>query len=626
METSERSELYKRLTKLRFQVPLLALLLVLGHQILEHTLLAHLPRWQHFATQALFYGLVGPALAYLALTSLRKSVGEAEEAEQALKRAHEELKQANRRLQLLIDVNHRLGEAEDEETLLEAILELPPEVVDSVGASLIRFDERGQPLPAVHKGDLDPAEFEDWARHLSSKEMRDACACSASPTEKSVLECPMIAEVPSVDRVVCLMLERGDRAMGVLLIYLPFAASFSEETATLLEAMASEISLAVESLALRTRELDAIYRLQNLRSLTDLHTDLSTILGATVDALEVTGGVLFLLGDQAGNLKIVAQEGKVDGNISPALWGMARGGVEAERPIVISDFQAEGAGISPRSLILAPLEGREGSSGVLLLWSDRPGVFTRRRVTVAEMVAKQLALLVENQRLYLRVEHQAALEERSRLAREIHDGIAQVLGYLKLRASQLISWVEQDRIDEVREGLVEVSDLVGEAYTDAREAIDGLRLKAGAGGVSEWQGQVLADFWSLSGIEVKADEPPELRLAPEVNSQLLRIVQEALGNIRKHSGATVATLQWNSDADWLTLKIRDNGRGFHPEDVLPISRHGLRTMRERSELLGADFQITSRPDQGTEVSVRLPLAQVRSEPHRGRNHPDPGYE
>jgi two-component system nitrate/nitrite sensor histidine kinase NarX len=436
----------------------------------------------------------------------------------------------------------------------------------------------------------------------------------------------MIAEVLSVDRVVCLMLGRGERAMGVLLIYLPTTANFSEETATLLEAMASEISLAVESLALRTRELDAIYRLQNLRSLTDLHTDLSTILGATVDALEVTGGVLFLLGDQAGNLKIVAQEGKVDGNISPALWGMARGGVEAERPIVISDFQAEGAGISPRSLILAPLEGGEGSSGVLLLWSDRPGVFTRRRVTVAEMVAKQLALLVENQRLYLRVEHQAALEERSRLAREIHDGIAQVLGYLKLRASQLISWVEQDRIDEVREGLVEVSDLVGEAYTDAREAIDGLRLKAGAGGVSEWQGQVLADFWSLSGIEVKADEPPERRLAPEVNSQLLRIVQEALGNIRKHSGATVATLQWNSDADWLTLKIRDNGRGFHPEDVLPISRHGLRTMRERSELLGADFQITSRPDQGTEVSVRLPLAQVRSEPHRGRNHPDPDYE
>jgi two-component system nitrate/nitrite sensor histidine kinase NarX len=615
----DRSQLYKRLTKLRIQVPILALLLVLIHQIVEHTLLAHLPRWQHFATQVLFYGLVGPTLAWLALTSLRRSARETEEAELALKQAHNELMQSNRRLQLLIDVNHRLGEAEDEEILLEAILELPQNVVASAGTSLIRFDDREQPLPAVHWGDLDPDEFEQWSRHLSSNEVRESCACCAGPTRRYLQDCPAAggsAAISSVQRVVCLALERGERALGILIIYLPGTSSLSEESATLLDAMGAEISLAVESLALRSRELDAIYRLQNLRSLTDLHTDLATILAATVDTLEVTGGAVYLPGDYDGNLKLVAQEGMERDFDFPALWGLARGGAEAEHPLVIGDFQAEEAGAAMRSMVITPLGEGEGPSGVLLMWSDKTDMFTRRRVTVAEMVAKQLSLLVENHRLYVQVEHQAALEERSRLAREIHDGIAQMLGYLKLRTSQLINWMGADRSEDVREGLIEVSDMIGEAYTDAREAIDGLRLRAGEGGIADWQGQALTGFWNMSGIEVSADDPPELPLSPEVNSQLLRITQEALGNIRKHSGATAATLRWGIDGDWLMLKIKDNGKGFHPDEVLPISRHGLQTMRERSELLGADFQITSKPDDGTEVSVRIPLSEVHGEIHR----------
>jgi two-component system nitrate/nitrite sensor histidine kinase NarX len=615
----DRSQLYKRLTKLRIQVPILALLLVLSHQIVEHTLLAHLPRWQHFATQVLFYGLVGPTLAWLALTSLRRSARETDEAELALKQAHKELKQANRRLKLLIDVNHRLGEAEDEEILLEAILELPQKVVASTGTSLIRFDDREQPLPAVHRGDLDPDEFEEWARHLSSTEVRVSCACCAGPTKRYLQDCPAAGAstaTSSVRRVVWLALERGERALGILLIYLPSTSSLSDESATLLDAMGAEISLAVESLALRSRELDAIYRLQNLRSMTDLHTDLATILAATVDTLEVTGGAVYLPGDYDGNLKLVAQEGIERDFDFPALWGLARGGAEAEQPLVIGDFQAEGAGIALRSMVITPLGEGGGPNGVLLIWSDKPDMFTRRRVTVAEMVAKQLSLLVENHRLYVQVEHQAALEERSRLAREIHDGIAQMLGYLKLRTSQLISWTGADRSEDVREGLIDVSNMIGEAYTDAREAIDGLRLRAGEGGIADWQGQALTGFWNMSGIEISADEPPELPLSPEVNSQLLRIAQEALGNIRKHSGATAATLRWGIDGDWLMLKINDNGKGFHPDEVLPISRHGLQTMRERSELLGADFQITSKPGEGTEVSVRIPLSEVHGEIYR----------
>ena len=87
-------------------------------------------------------------------------------------------------------------------------------------------------------------------------------------------------------------------------------------------------------------------------------------------------------------------------------------------------------------------------------------------------------------------------------------------------------------------------------------------------------------------------------------------MQEALGNIRKHSGARTAKIGWESDDYRLTLSITDDGIGFDPEDVPPISRHGLQTMRERSELLGADFQIVSRPGRGAVLSVRIPLQEL----------------
>jgi two-component system nitrate/nitrite sensor histidine kinase NarX len=156
-----------------------------------------------------------------------------------------------------------------------------------------------------------------------------------------------------------------------------------------------------------------------------------------------------------------------------------------------------------------------------------------------------------------------------------------------------------------------------EAYVDAREAIDGLRLKPGAGKLNDWLAQVLADFQSLTTIQVEADLPLEVNLSPEVQSQLLRIIQEALSNVRKHADATRIELSWQVDERWLILRLADNGHGFEPDDVPLISRHGLKIMQERAELLDADFQIVSRPDAGTQVIVRLPFEPMpqESNPH-----------
>ena len=201
-------------------------------------------------------------------------------------------------------------------------------------------------------------------------------------------------------------------------------------------------------------------------------------------------------------------------------------------------------------------------------------------------------------------------ERRARLAREIHDGLAQTIGYLKLRAGQIAKWLADGRQQQAEQGLRELHGQLDDAYLDAREAIEGLRIEPGGYRMGDWVDQTYAEFRELAGIELHADSALELALTPEVQIQLIRILQESLGNVRKHSGANNAWIQWVVESHWLTLRVRDDGSGFDPDDVPPISRHGLRIMRERAELLGADFQISSQPGQGTEVIVRLPYSEL----------------
>lgn len=603
MADTKHSPLYRRLSRLRIQAPLLALALVLAHQLFEHTLIVQLPRWQHFLTQVLFYGLVGPALAWLALTSLRRSVGETEEAEREAQLAHDQLKRANRRLRTLIDVTHRLGEAQDEQMLLDTVLQLPAEILPTAGRTLVRFAEGERLLPPLHAGELDPEEFQGWAEHLSSAEVPERCACG---NPEVVDGCPQLERYPGspVRSVVSLPLERGGRRYGLLAIYLTELDRPSADERELLEALAGEISLALESHHLRSRELEAIYRLQQFQRLSDLHTELAGILAATVGALEVTGGVLLLRDSAEQELRAVAESGRRLGAAMSAVLGLARG---AESPVAIGELELDGAG-GPRSLLLAPIDGPNASSqGALLLWSDSPNAFSRRHLRLAELIAGQQALLVENYELYMRAEHKAALEERARLAREIHDGLAQVLGYLKLRTHQLERWSRAGDSEQVIAGLHEMAELISAAYADAREAIDNLRLSPEGTDLTQLQSQIVQEFQQLSGLQVRAEPPLALAFSPEATSQLLRILQEGLGNVRKHAQASQVQIGWRRSDDWAVLRIADDGRGFAPDEVPPLARHGLQTMRERCELLGGEFQIRSRSQEGTELTFRIPL-------------------
>jgi signal transduction histidine kinase len=237
---------------------------------------------------------------------------------------------------------------------------------------------------------------------------------------------------------------------------------------------------------------------------------------------------------------------------------------------------------------------------------------TRLAKTPLDLKESLLTLNAKNEQLLEQLEYQAVLGERSRLAREIHDGLAQTLAFLKLEAARMQAYVSKGDVDAVTRTLQACYQTLSDAYLDARQAIDNLR-RVPDELLGDWLELAGADFKTLTGVEVDVSNIHLSHVfSPGMKAQLIRIVQEALTNVRKHAGACRVTISACERDGEAILEVRDNGRGFTPEETQPTSQYGLRSMRERAESIGADFQIISTPGSGTTVRLRIPIREKAS--------------
>jgi signal transduction histidine kinase len=198
----------------------------------------------------------------------------------------------------------------------------------------------------------------------------------------------------------------------------------------------------------------------------------------------------------------------------------------------------------------------------------------------------------------------ATVEERAHLAREIHDGMSQELWYAKLKQGRLLALPEV--AGPARELAEEVGGAIESALAEARQAI--LALRPTEGSFSEVLQRYVADFSDRFGIpaECQCDQAGEA-LSARAKAELLRIVQEALANVRKHADATMVRVELAGADGSLRLTVSDNGRGFMPDAPGP-SGYGLSSMRQRAELIGGTLSVDSRPQDGTRVMVAVPMA------------------
>ena len=204
----------------------------------------------------------------------------------------------------------------------------------------------------------------------------------------------------------------------------------------------------------------------------------------------------------------------------------------------------------------------------------------------------------------------AIIEERERIGRELHDGLAQVLGYVATKVMAVRLMLKKSSLEDADKNLLQLEDSARSLLADMREDILGLKT---ASQVDSNLAGVLRDYMhrynALSDRPVEFDLPQddEIILDPGVVLQLTRIVQEALANVRKHANATRVNLNLRREGRALVLEMKDNGCGFDTAAALDgrTGRFGLSTMQERAEEIGAVLSIDSQPGSGTTVQVRL---------------------
>jgi signal transduction histidine kinase len=260
-------------------------------------------------------------------------------------------------------------------------------------------------------------------------------------------------------------------------------------------------------------------------------------------------------------------------------------------------------------LLVHPLRFRDGPLGELCVARQHGAPFGDAERSLLGAFADMAAIAVRTARLGETEQQWTILSERDRIARELHDSLAQVLGHIHLRLRAL-----EHRLDGAAPLIgTELSDLAtvaDEAYSDVREAILGLReTLSPETGLEGALREYLVKFSRQTGIatSLSCDAQARDQLPPRAEVQLLRVVQEALTNVRKHAQATRATVRIQQEDGTPVLIVEDDGVGFSPGTVIQsfTGGFGMTSMRERVEQVGGTLDVHTSVGGGTRIVVRL---------------------
>jgi nitrate/nitrite-specific signal transduction histidine kinase len=266
-----------------------------------------------------------------------------------------------------------------------------------------------------------------------------------------------------------------------------------------------------------------------------------------------------------------------------------------------------------RSLLAVPIVCNGPFRGNLYLAEKPRGEFSSADEQTLARFATAAAVAIDNAYLHERASALAVGEERVRIAREMHDGMAQVLAYVNAKVQAVKEFVTRERHEEACAQLDDLAAAARTTYADLRETILALRTDgAPVLSLAETLASYL-DQWQLqSQIKTSLTVPSALPMAPTSELQLLRILQEALANVRKHSGASLVVVEIRLGDGCVEARVEDDGVGFDPEGAPRgrFPRFGLAIMRERAESVGGELQVASRPGAGTRVLVRVPTKET----------------
>lgn len=435
-------------------------------------------------------------------------------------------------------------------------------------------------------------------------------------------------------------LRTGGRVLGSLSVESDQPNAFTYEDVDLLEAVAAQIGGPIASTRLYQeaqrlaeqvkRRNEHLTVLNSVARIAVSTLDLERMLAAVTVQIKQGFGYghveLYTVDDDGGALVLAAQAGTFRPNeigyriaLTRGLLGKAyRAGhtVHADDVLTDPDYLAE-TPRETRSQLCVPIVANTRVLALLNLESRQVAAFTGEGVAVLETAADVLASAIENARLYQRAQEAAVLEERSRLARDLHDSVSQQLFSMTLTAQAARVQLDKNPARTASQ-LERLQETAGAALAEMRALIFQLRPPAlnEQGLVGALQ-QHVAALGRREGLTTQLEISGDERFARGAEQAIYRIVQEALNNVVKHAGACRVAIGLDLLPDRVALRVSDDGAGFDLDELQPESgRHlGLTSMRERAAELGGTLELRSEPGKGTELIVSVPRRYVDELPN-----------
>ena len=412
----------------------------------------------------------------------------------------------------------------------------------------------------------------------------------------------------------------------------------SDRTVVVIEAMANEIGIAIDNAQLlaqshqNEQEASTIYQLgMQVSASLALREVLNAVAEAARKLLDVDFGLVGLLDDERQEVVLKAAAGiraEVFVGIRIPVAGPDSGSsfmsgqpvmaeiYDPEQPIIFDEELIKSENII--SFLAVPLERGGKILGLIEVMTRQRRRFLPRDGQLLMRLAHHVVVAIENAQLYRQLRLLVIFEERDRIAGEMHDHLSQTLGYMNIKSSLIDDLLVDGQLDQARESLLELKQAAKTAYTDVREAIFNLRTSVlPEVGLLGTLRDYLAEYRMHYGLVANLiiEDEAQVEFSPEASAQLLRIIQEALVNVRKHAGANKVRITFQSCGDQVWINIEDNGRGFVPDQIPGTDQQhfGLQIMRERAESMGGSLELLSHPGLGTRVIVRVPILYQQEE-------------
>jgi len=367
----------------------------------------------------------------------------------------------------------------------------------------------------------------------------------------------------------------------------------SDDDPEFLELLAGEVDSVLEAAKARTRDFLTLFEVDEaMGAEANLEKLLAGLLGKIIAWAHAKAGVVYLI-DADGIFHPWAEVNMPEARRSFAPTGLWE---EAKRQPTF---------VEP-NLLAIPLYDKE-PVGVLALRGNARAL--KEEMPFLRLLARQVALAVRNAQAYLRAEELAINEERNRIAREIHDGIAQALAFMALKLDLATRLLERDP-ERARAEIDTVKETLRGQIREVRRSIFALRpIDLERYGLLRSIERYASAFAEQVGLGIELDLPEEVHLTPASEVVLFRVLQEALNNVAKHSGGSEVRIRLETVGDkGARLEICDNGVGFDPERPVTggLGGFGMAQMRERVEARGGRFWIESAPGEGACVYAELP--------------------